>query len=73
MRQKWRIGGDDDDDRTFFGAWRAFDKGRLHQFGADALSPYREIAALAEIRLHEDPDRLASLRDELRRLGVPLR
>ena len=31
-----------------------------------------QAALLASI-LHEDPDRLASLRDELRRLGVPLR
>ena len=31
-----------------------------------------QAALLASI-LHEDPDRLASLREELRRLGVPLR
>ena len=38
---------------------------------ADALD-VAQAALLASI-LHEDPERLGSLRDELRELGVPLR
>jgi cyclase len=38
---------------------------------ADALE-VAQAALLASI-LHEDPDRLGSLRDELRKLGVPVR
>ena len=41
------------------------------QHVADALE-VAQAALLASI-LHEDPSRLASLRDELRELGVPVR
>ena len=45
--------------------------GEMHDRFADALG-VAQAALLASI-LHEDPQRLASLRDEVRELGVPVR